>query len=219
MKKLKTVELFSGTQSFSKVMRKYGHETFCVDNNHNFENNITCDLVKEIPDIVIQKILEADIVWMSPPCTSFSLASGNRHWTKDRIPKTQNAIIGLQLVEFCKHIARLCKQRNKIFFIENPKARAVWFMPEEWKKEVWYCKYEDKRAKPTYIWTNMDIKFKICRKYNKNQILGLENKHCHHEASPRGSKTGTQGMSGNKTRSVIPPKLFEHILKVYKDIV
>lgn len=42
---MKTVELFSGTQSFSKVMRKYGHETFCVDNNPDFKNDLTLDLM------------------------------------------------------------------------------------------------------------------------------------------------------------------------------
>ena len=34
---MKTVELFAGTQSFSKVMRERGHKTFCVDNNDKFK--------------------------------------------------------------------------------------------------------------------------------------------------------------------------------------
>lgn len=43
---------------------------------------------------------EADIIWMSPPCTTFSMAAGNTHWTADRQPKTQDARDGLELLLF-----------------------------------------------------------------------------------------------------------------------
>ncbi len=36
---MKTVELFAGTQSFSKVAKELGHKTFCVDNNDTFDKN------------------------------------------------------------------------------------------------------------------------------------------------------------------------------------
>jgi hypothetical protein len=210
---MKTVELFSGTQSFSKVMKKHGHETFCVDNNTEFDNDLTTDLLT-IPKhgLLFKKIKEADIVWMSPPCTTFSLASGNTHWTADRQPKTNKARIGKALLENCEAIAELCEREGKIFFIENPNGRAVWFLPDKWLKRVWYCQYGDTRAKPTNIWTNLDIDFKTCRRYKKG-----EPKHCHHEAAPRGSKTGTQGLKGNMERSIIPEELFEHILKNIKE--
>jgi hypothetical protein len=35
-KKLRTVELFSGTKSFSKVMQAAGHRTFTIDNAKEF---------------------------------------------------------------------------------------------------------------------------------------------------------------------------------------
>jgi len=93
-----------------------------------------------------------------------------------------------------------------IFFIENPRARARWFLPAEYRKTAWYCQYGDKRAKPTDIWTNLNWTPKTCKNGNKD---------CHHEPAPRGSKTGTQGLKGNKERSVIPPELFREIFKVY----
>lgn len=200
---MKTVELFAGTQSFSKVMREFGHETFTVDNNPEFNCDLTCDLNKTLPEILWNKILDADFIWLSPPCTTFSLASGNTHWTADRKPKTENAIMGRNLLQLCESIADFCIDNNKKFVIENPNGRAVWFLPDEWLKRVWYCQYGDSRAKPTNLWTNIDMDFRTCKNGNPD---------CHHERAPRGSKTGTQGLKGAKERSVIPRRLFVEIL-------
>ena len=204
---MKTVELFAGTQSFSRVARELGHETFCVDNNDKFDNDLTMDLSEGIDFPLWQKIRKADIVWMSPPCTTFSMASGNTHWTAERLPKTEDAVLGKKMIEVCRMIADECIKNKKIFFIENPRARARWFLPVEWRKTAWYCQYGDKRAKPTDIWTNLpNWNPKTCHNFKKNQP-----KHCHHEAAPRGSKTGTQGLKGNMERSVIPAALFHEI--------
>lgn len=205
---MKTVELFAGTQSFSKVARELGHETFCVDSNSKFENDLTVDLsFIPFPKTLADKIENADIVWMSPPCTTFSMAAGNTHWNADRSPKTKDAELGKRMLMNCKTIAEYCIKHNKIFFIENPRARARWFLPVEWRKTTWYCQYGDTRAKPTDIWTNLRSWIpKTCHNFKKNQP-----KHCHHEAAPRGSKTGTQGLKGNMERSVIPPALFKEL--------
>jgi len=210
---MKTVELFAGTQSFSKVARELGHETFCVDNNEKFENDLTIEINEETITKAWKEIEQADIIWMSPPCTTFTMAAGNTHWNADRTPKTQKALEGRKLLSLCKKIAEHCIKHNKIFFIENPRARARWFLPLEWRKTAWYCKYGDTRAKPTDIWTNLkDWNPRTCHNFKKNQP-----NHCHHEAAPRGSKTGTQGLKGNMERSVIPRQLFIEIFN-YIDI-
>jgi hypothetical protein len=197
---MKTLELFCGTKSFSKVAKARGHETFTVDHDKRFNP----DWCGSVLDIRPEQLFE-DIVWMSPPCTTFSLASGNKHWTKDRKPKTQEAIIGKLLLEKCKDIAEYYMLHDKIFFIENPNGRAVWFLPKLWLKRVWYCQYGDTRAKPTNIWTNLDITFKTCKNNNPN---------CDHIRAKRGAKTGTQGLKNATDRGVIPPALFEHIFDV-----
>lgn len=213
---MKTIELFSGTASFSKVAKELGHDIFRVDNNPAFDVDMLYNLEKFPTDRNMpvgfvnlwDKIKEADIVWMSPPCTTFSMASGNKHWTVDRKPKTQNGVIALNLIENCKDIADYCIKTNKIFFIENPRARARWFLPVEWRKTVWYCQYGDTRAKPTDIWTNLKgWQPKQCHNGNKD---------CHHEPAPRGSKTGTQGLKGAKERGVVPRDL---ILEIFKTVV
>lgn len=208
---MRTVELFAGTQSFSKVARELGHETFCVDSDDKFDNDLTCDLLNKVPDKLLNKILYADIIWMSPPCTTFSMAAGNTHWNADKTPKTQNAKDGKKLLDLCWHIAKICINSKKVFFIENPRARARWFLPVDYRKTAWYCQYGDTRAKPTDIWTNLDWTPKTCHNFKKNQP-----KHCHHEAAPRGSKNGTQGLGNAKDRSVIPPALFHEIFEVIK---
>ena len=65
--------------------------------------------------------------------------------------------------------------------------------------------------KPTDIWTN-NINWKP-RPMCKNGMP------CH-EAAPRGSKTGTQGLKGNYERSVVPYELCREILKscIWKNI-
>lgn len=94
-----------------------------------------------------------------------------------------------------------------VFFIENPRGmlRKMPFMQEFKRHTIWYCQYGDKRAKPTDIWTNSKtwIPRPQCHNGNKN---------CHHHPSPRGSKTGTQGIKSSYDRSRIPEQLCIEIL-------
>ena len=100
---------------------------------------------------------------------------------------------------------------NMVFFIENPRGmlRKMPFMKDFKRHTIWYCKYGDKRAKPTDIWTNSKtwIPREICHNGNKN---------CHHEPAPRGSKTGTQGKKNAYERSKIPYELCNEILNSVK---
>jgi len=43
---MKILELFSGTESFSKVARERGHECLTVDNNPLFDADLTMDILK-----------------------------------------------------------------------------------------------------------------------------------------------------------------------------
>jgi len=92
---MKVLELFAGSRSFSKVAEELGHETFSVDIN-NFKG---IDYVTDILDFDVDKIpFNPDIIWASPPCTYFSVASIGHHWNKNHTPKTKEAIVGCQIV-------------------------------------------------------------------------------------------------------------------------
>lgn len=200
---MKTIELFCGTKSFSNFMKKNNIETYTIDIETKFNPDYIYDLRKPINEHIWNKIKEADCVWMSPPCQTLSMASGNKHWTVNKEPKTRKAIDTLMMIENCKQIASYCLKNKKLFFIENPRARMRWFLPNnELRKEVWYCQYGDIRAKPTDIWTNAIWEGKKCKNGNKD-----------HEYAPRGSKTGTQGLKNHIERGKIPEKLFEDIFK------
>ena len=199
---MNTLELFAGSRSFSKVAEQFGHRVYTSD-NQDFEK---IDQVCDIFDFDVNKLPYApDVVWTSPPCTSFSVASIGHHWNKDNTPKTEKAELGVAIVK--KTIEIIEQLRPKYWFIENPrgKLRKLDFMQDFQRKTVTYCSYGDMRMKPTDIWTNFDFATRpMCFNGNKD---------CHHEPAPRGSKTGTQGLKGDYLRSQIPPALFEDIFK------
>ena len=97
-----------------------------------------------------------DIIWASPPCTYFSVASIGHHWNQDHTPKTENAKLGVKIVQHTWKIIQyyLEKNPNLIWVIENPrgKLRKLDLIPSKYIHTVWYCQYGDTRAKPTAIW-------------------------------------------------------------------
>ena len=198
-----TLELFSGTESFSKVARELNHFTYTIDNEEKFNP----DLCKDILNINIKKELgnvNYDIIWASPPCTSFSVASIGSSWCGNYHPKRVETALGMAYVlQTLKIIEEL---KPKYWFIENPRGvlRKMAFMEGLHRKTITYCRYGDTRMKPTDIWTNFEAwkPREMCHNGNKDHI-----------SAPRGSKTGTQGLKGNMERSIIPPALFEEIFK------
>jgi hypothetical protein len=147
-----------------------------------------------------------DVIWASPPCQTFSVASIGRHWTGGKrayIPKTPEAEIGLALMRKTKELIEQIAPR--IWRIENPRGLMRKLIGlEEYRKTVTYCQYGDNRMKPTDLWSNAEW---TPRPMCKNGSP------CH-EAAPRGAKTGTQGLKGAEERGVIPRELCEEIVRI-----
>ena len=198
---MKVLELFAGSRSFSKVAEEMGMETFTTD----FKPFDKIDYVVNILDFDINKVpFKPDVIWASPPCTYFSVASIGHHWNKDHTPKTEQAKLGVKIVQKTLDIINFLKP--DYFFIENPrgKLRKLDVVKDIPRATVTYCQYGDNRMKPTDIWTN-NTNWKP-RKICKNGMP------CH-ESAPRGSQTGTQGIKGNHLRSVVPYELCKEILE------
>jgi len=124
---MKTIELFAGSKSFSKVAKKFGYETFTTDIESEYEP----DLVADILDLKASDFpYQPDILWASPPCTFFSVASIGKHWNKDHTPKSKEALLGIKIV--LKTLELIKELNPKYFFIENPrgKLRKMKFMQE-----------------------------------------------------------------------------------------
>jgi len=203
---MKTLELFAGSRSFSKVAEKHGFKTYTTDNQDFDKINQVCDIF----DFDIDKAIDSlggkpNVIWASPPCTFFSVASIGHHWNKDHTPKTEQAKLGVKIV---KKTIDIIKEINPMFyFIENPrgKLRKLDVVKELPIKTVTYCSYGDMRMKPTDIWTNL--------KWNPRELCKNGNRECHHQPAPRGSQTGTQGLKGAYEKSKIPPQLFEELFQ------
>jgi len=201
---MKILELFSGTESFSKVARDLGHEVFTIDNNPNFNPS----LCKSILDVEIKDIpFKPDVIWASPPCTCFSVASIGCSWYENHHPKRFETALGMAYV--LKTLWLIKKIKPRFWFIENPRGvlRKMAFMDGLKRTTITYCQYGDTRMKPTDIWHNSEW---VGKPMCKNGMS------CHTSA-PRGSKTGTQGLKDNKERSVIPEKLCSEIMEVIEN--
>lgn len=215
MSGMKILELFAGTRSIGEAFEAQGHKVFSVEWDRQHAN---IDWYIDIGSITAADILEKfgqpDVVWASPDCTSYSIAAISHHRTRESdghlSPKSEYA-------HFCdevnQKVLQLIKDLNpKYYFIENPRGgmRKMRFMQELPRYTVTYCQYElekprdERRMKPTDIWTNHpNPQFKpVCKNGDP----------CH-QAAPRGSKTGTQGLS-KIDRSRIPQGLCEHIVTI-----
>lgn len=172
------------------------------------------DKINWVGDIEDMKISDVpfipDAVWGSPDCTTYTVAAIYRHRNGTE-PKSDYA---KKCDKVNQHFLSMIEEwllinPEMVFFIENPRGmlRKMPFMQKLKRYTIWYCQYGEDRAKPTDIWTN-------CEDWIPRPICHNGNKNCHHQPSPRGSKTGTQGIKGAYERSKIPTELCNEILSV-----
>lgn len=122
---MKVLELFAGTRSISKAFEEKGHKTFSIEWDKDFKN---IDLYEDISKITVNDILKLcggppDVIWASPDCTTYSVASISRHRRKNN---DGNLDPISDYAKFCdntnKHVFELIKElKPKLFFVENPR--------------------------------------------------------------------------------------------------
>ena len=104
---MKVLELFAGSRSIGRAAEALGMEAFSSDINDfpgiHYQVDILQFDVTKVP-------FKPDIIWASPPCTTFSVASIGHHWTggsRAYVPKTESAVIGkaiaVKTIEIIRH--------------------------------------------------------------------------------------------------------------------
>ena len=201
-------DLFSGTGSSTQAFKDAGHTVITFEMDTQFEAIEHVDIFDLTAKELIQKYGRPDFIWASPPCTAFSVASMGHHWgggLRAYEPKTEAAKVSQELVA---HTLKLIKELapTKGWLMENPRGmlRKLPVVEGFERRTVTYCTYGDGRMKPTDLWG--EVKGWTPRTPCKN------GQGCH-EAAPRGSKTGTQGLKGAKERSRVPYDLGHEILE------
>ena len=202
---MNVLELFAGSRSVGKAANELGMRVYSSD--------ITqfggIDYVVDILDFDVKEVMMIpDVIWASPPCTSYSIAAVSHH-RNGQEPKTEFAKKSDLMIAKVHEIIDFFMKKNPdlVYYIENPRGmlRKMDFMRRHpIRHTVTYCQYGDTRMKPTDIWTN-DMRW-IPRPMCTNGDP------CH-ERAPRGSQTGTQGRANNHERSKIPHDLWVEILK------
>ena len=206
---MKVLELFAGSRSIGNAGESLGYDVYSSDIN-SFDK---IDYVVDILDFDIKKVpFKPDIIWASPPCTTYSIAAISHHRPINK-PLSRFAITSDLIVK--KTLKIIKELKPKYWYIENPRGllRKQNFMIGLPKTTVWYCTYGDNRAKPTDIWSNNIRSLLNINGWQPRPECFNGNKNCHHKPAPRGSKTGTQGLKGNYNRSKIPKDLCLEILK------
>ena len=212
---MKVLELFSGTGVLSAAFRERGHRTLTVDWEESHKPDLKADIGTLSADDVVRLFGRPDVIWASPDCTTYSVAAIAHH--RDGIkPKTLYA-------ENCDrtnaHVCDLIRElKPRVWFVENPRGmlRKMPFILKLLEDTggrmhtVTYCQYGERRQKPTDIFTNHpNPQFRPpCRRGDK----------CH-DAAPRGSKTGTQGLRGKLERAKLPDELCRYVVRICESLV
>lgn len=195
-------DFFAGTGSSTQAFEDAGHTVIKVELDEYFEAHER-DILALTADGLIAKYGQPDFIWASPPCTAFSIAAVGHHWNPDRTPKTYAATFNQLLVAHTlKLIAEL--KPNHGWLMENPRGmlRKLLVVDGLERRTITYCTYGDTRMKPTDLWGHVD---------NWTHKRPCKNGMDCHEAAPRGSRTGTQGIKGAKDRSRVPYELSKEI--------
>ncbi len=198
---MKVLDLCSGLEGWSAPWRERGHDVTTLDYDPIFNPTI----VQDVRDAEFPRG-SFDVVLASPPCELFSTAGWHRHaWRMDGAkaratntytPVKPEAFVALAIVRAVLRIIIQIEPQAAV--IENPRAllrqlQVVPFAPQT----VWYCHYGERRAKPTDLWTFGAARWMRLEPECHNRRPGHAVDCCcvDHVSSPRGSVTGTQGMS------------------------
>jgi hypothetical protein len=148
---VRCLELFSGTGSVGKVARELGWEVVSLDICPKDNPTHCIDILAF--DFSIWSPGYFDVIWASPPCTLYSIASHCRD------PEGGNAV--------SRKTMEVINLLNPTYYIvENPHSSLIWkqgIFEQLPKKKVSYCHYGFPYRKNTQLATNVPFDAKACK--------------------------------------------------------
>jgi len=193
------LDLWCGTKSATEAFEDQGWSCVSVDREGRYQPSICADIMEVEP----WHLLAANhgekytFGWASPECTVYSIANMKARHFVDRKPSTVQALLMDARVQWTIH---LLEETCETWVMENPRGmlRSRPFMQDLPRVTVAYCQYGDVRQKPTDLWGRFPRLW-------EPKPMCKPNSSCH-EAAPRGSKGGTQGLS-REDRIQVPYEL------------
>jgi hypothetical protein len=221
----KVLDICAGLHGFSQAFHDSPQwDVTTIDITDTFETTVTLDLdpwgfeqlefatTRRIPQDYLTDVRtlrsfdfaeDFDLIIASPPCTTYSLAAVSTHRHEDGTPKRPKGYGHDQLI---RHIYNLIQSLNPDFwFIENPTA-TLRNLPPLYDPEgtITLCQFGEMRQKRTDLWGEHPPTFDYPQCSRGDDC---------HEAAPRGSKTGTQGINNSADRAKLPYELSEYVKK------
>jgi hypothetical protein len=204
------LELFAGTKSAAKVAARRKYRTITIDNDDRYNPTYAADILT----FDYKKLETPDVIWASPPCTTFSNLTLSKK-QPDRDKTTFKALTeagrqGDRLLARTLKIIRYFKSKNpKLkWVIENPHAmmRKQPSMKNFDMATTTYCQYGSQLKKPTDFFNNFNLQLKApC---TPNHPHAPNPKHLKFSELPNARVRNTRG--------AIPPKLISAILQQAK---
>tara|TARA_B110000208_G_scaffold182576_1_gene234455 strand:- start:459 stop:1082 length:624 start_codon:yes stop_codon:yes gene_type:complete len=200
---MRCLELFCGTKSFRKACPS-NWEIISIDLESMFKPDICIDIMDL--DYTQWSVGYFDIIWASPPCTTFSSAklSNIGTYSKKRKCVLTREICEKEMIEeglpvVYKAIEIIDYLKPEFWFMENPQTGHLkrFIDPDIKYFDVDYCSFGYSYKKRTRIWCNQNIPNKLCSCKIKRHDITI------------GSKTSRQTTLAE--RYSIPPQLFTYI--------
>jgi len=224
MSKKRLLELFCGTKSVGNVFSNDGYEVISLDYNPKFEATHIEDFLtwdyKQYPNDYF------DVVWASPDCSTWSLATGGKYRKKTHIYGLNNQYqeqatfannMILRLIEILKYF-------KADYFIENPRGLLYHFPPlKDFVSEnnvnntlVYYSNYNDWGFhKPTHIWSNLPLWDKEVKPEMSVDKYYFHTRKCDGVVA-RMYYAYSNVKKRSETRSKIPPDLIKRLKDLIK---
>lgn len=153
---MKTLELFSGSQSFTQGIKRLNSDAECI----------TIDICNAFNPSILTSILDwdytiypsgyFDMIWASPPCTHYSIAK--TRGVRDLEGSDQLVSKAIEIIEYFKPSA---------WIIENVGTGLLVNRMESIKKGLNmyftdYCCYGKPARKRTVFWSNKSLDLQLC---------------------------------------------------------